>query len=267
MLGVILKRHTTNGQRTMDNDLYYKFIKPDKSLADFVESLGMFHNQSDEAKEVVVMPDGRIDLFFSQFASEPFHVTLIGLETVPEQRSIPPQTLTFVISFKPLAVEYILHTSIADLLNSAKDFQNDFWNFNADDLKDFDTFFKKASQKIKELLPKETDERKRKLFGLIYSSNGEMSVKELSEKVFWSSRQINRYFNQQFGLSLKAYCNILRFRASLEHIAQGKLFPELNFTDQTHFIKEIKKFSGVVPKELAKNKNDRFVLLSILKQK
>jgi len=256
-----------NKQATMDNSFYYKFIEPDKSLADFVESLGMFHNPSDKAKEVVVLPDGRIDLFFLQSASTPFQVTLVGLETEPEQRSIEPHTLAFVISFKPLAVEYILHNPIAGLLNTAKDLQDNIWGFNADDLKDFDAFCKKASQKIKELLPGEIDERKRKLFRLIYSSNGEMSVKALSEKVFWSSRQINRYFNQQFGLSLKAYCNILRFRASLQHIAQGKLFPELNFTDQTHFIKEIKKFSGVVPKELSKNKNDRFVLLSVLKQK
>ncbi len=252
--------------QAMDNGFYYKFIKPHNSLADFVENFGVFHNPSDEAKEVVVMPDGRIDLFFWQSASEPFQVILIGLETFPEQRSIPPQTLTFTISFKPLAVEYILHTSIADILNSAKDFPNDFWDFNAADLNDFDAFYKKASQKITTLLPAAIDERKRKLFDLIYSSNGEMSVKELSEKVCWGSRQINRYFNQQFGLSLKAYCTILRFRASLEHIAQGKLFPELNFTDQTHFIKEIKKFSGVVSKELSKNKNDRFVLLSVLKQ-
>lgn len=251
----------------MKNDFHLKFIEPDESLADFVESMGMFHNLSDEAKEVVVMPDGRIDLFFWQSASEPFHVTLIGLDTLPEQRSVPPHTLAFDINFKPLAVEYILHTSVAGLLNSGKELSNDFWNFNADDLKDFDAFYIKASQKIKELLPAAIDGRKRKLFELIYASNGEMSVKELSEKVFWSSRQINRYFNQQFGLSLKAYCNILRFRASLEHIAEGKLFPELNFADQTHFIKEIKKFSGVVPKELSKNKNDRFLLLSVLKQK
>ncbi len=250
----------------MDNDFYYKFIKPHKSLTDFVESFGMFHNQSDEAKEVVVLPDGRIDLFFLQSVSTNFHIILTGLETEPKQRSIPPKTLFFDINFKPLAIEYLLHTSIADLLNSAKDIPNNFWNFNAIDLKDFDVFYNKASQKIKELLPVVIDKRKRKLFELIYSSNGEMSVKELSEKVFWSSRQINRYFNHQFGLSLKAYCTILRFRTSLEHIAKGKLFPELNFTDQTHFIKEIKKFSGVVPKELSKNKNDRFVLLSVLKQ-
>ena len=250
----------------MKNNFNYKFINPGRPLADFVESIGMFHNPTNEAKEIVLLPDGRIDLIFSQSASEPFRATLIGLETVPKQRSILPQTLAFVVSFKPLAVEYILQTSIADLLNNAKRLPDNFWNFDGDDLKDFDLFYKKASQKIIAVLPGVIDERKRKLFELIYSSNGEMSVKELSEKSFWSSRQINRYFNQQFGLSLKAFCDILRFRVSLEHIAQGKLFPELNFTDQTHFIKEIKKFSGVVPKELSKNKNGRFVLLSVLKQ-
>jgi AraC-like DNA-binding protein len=263
-----LKRHTAASKQPATVDGFYcKFIRPGKTLADFVENIGMFHNPSGEAKEVVIMPDGRIDLFFLQSEQVPFQVTLIGLETAPEQRSIPPHTLAFVISFKPLAVEYILHTSIADLLNSTKDLPNDFWDFNANDLKDFDAFYQKASRKITTLLPGAVDERKRKLFELIYASNGEMSVGELSAKVFWSSRQINRYFNQLLGFSLKAYCNILRFRASLEHIAQGKLFPELNFTDQNHFIKEIKKFSGVVPKELSKNKNDRFVLLSVLKQK
>lgn len=250
----------------MNEDFRYQFIPPIHVLSDFVESIGMFYNSSDHAKEVMIVPDGRIDLFFSQSASEPFHITLVGLETFPEQRSILPHTHTFVISFKPLAVDYILRTSIADLLNTATLLPNDFWNFTPDDFSDFDHFQTKATQKITELLPKVIGDRKRLLFELIYQSNGEMSIKELSEKVAWNSRQINRYFNQQFGLSLKAFCTILRFRASLEHIAQGKLFPELNFTDQNHFIKEIKKFSGVAPGELSKNQNDRFILLSVLKQ-
>ncbi|MEE1899704.1 AraC family transcriptional regulator [Flavobacterium rakeshii] len=252
----------------MNNDTFYcKFIEPEESLADFVESIGVFHNPADEPRDVVVLPDGRIDLFFSRSATEPFHVTLMGLETEPEQRSVTPQTLNFAISFKPLAVEYILQTSIAEFLNSAQNYPNDFWGFNDNDLNDFDTFYKKISDKVKTLIPKEIDERKRKLFNLIYESKGEMTVQELSQSVSWSSRQINRYFNQYLGLSLKSYCNILRFRKSLEHVAKGKLFPELNFTDQNHFIKEIKKFSGVVPKELSKNKDDRFVLLSLLKRK
>ncbi|EJL62832.1 helix-turn-helix domain-containing protein [Flavobacterium sp. CF136] len=250
----------------MNNDFYYKFILPDKPLADFVENIGMFHNQSDRAKEVVLMPDGRVDLFFMQSESAPFQVTLIGLETVPEERIIPPHTLAYKVSFKPLGVEYILQTSIADILNSAKNLPKNFWNINTDDLKDFEAFHQKTVLKLNELLPSEIDERKRKLFELIYASNGEIKVEALSEKIIWSSRQINRYFNKQFGLSLNAFCKILRFKASLQHIAKGKLFPELNFTDQTHFIKEIRKFSGVVPSELLKNKDDRFILLSVLKQ-
>lgn len=249
----------------MDHDFQFHFIEPDQSIADYVENLGTFHNRSDEVKEVVIIPDGRVDLFFMQSSSVPFQVILVGLETYPEQRLIPPQTKAFVVSFKPIAVEYILHTAIADILNTAKPLPEDFWNFKADDLQDFELCCSKATHKIQELIPQKKEERKHQLFELVYASKGEMSVKELSEKVGWSSRQINRYFSKQLGLSLKAYSTILRFRASLEHIAQGQLFPELNYTDQNHFIKEVKKFSGVAPKELSKNKNDRFILLSVLK--
>ncbi len=163
-----------------------------------------------------------------------------------------------------LGAEYILKESIAGIINTGKFLSTDFWGFCELDLVDFDLFVVKSVQIIKSLLPSMIDERKRKLFELIYQRKGAISVAELSEHIFWNSRQINRYFNQQFGLSLKSYCNILRFRSSLNHIAKGKLFPEEHFFDQTHFIKEIKKFSGVVPKELLKNKNDRFILLSSL---
>jgi AraC-like DNA-binding protein len=248
------------------NDIEFKEVKPGGSLADFVDSFWMLRNRSNEAKNVIGLPDGRIDLFFSQSESEPFAVLILGIGTKADQAVIAPNTLMFAISFKLPAAEYVFHFSIADIVNSAKKLPDNFWDFNLDILQDFGVFCKKASQKIHSLLPKEMDERKRRLSALIYASKGEMSVKELSGQVLWSPRQINRYFNQQFGVSLKVYCGVLRFRASLEHIVQGKLFPELNFTDQNHFIKEIKKFSGAAPKELFRNQNDRFILLSAIKQ-
>ena len=153
------------------------------------------------------------------------------------------------------------------MLDKGTTLPTDFWNFSADDLNDFDLFCEKATQKIKSLLPKDIDERKRKLFDLIYTTNGAISIKELSEKVFWSRQQINRYFNQQFGLSAKAYCNIIRFRSSFQHIKEGKLFPQQNFADQSHFIKEVKKLSGVSPKVLSKNQNERFIQFSLLPTK
>ena len=248
----------------MDNDFEYKIIKPDKSIADFVESFWLLQNHSDSNKDIVILPDGRIDLFLSQSATEPFHITLSGLETHPDQAVLGTKTIMFAISFKLLATEYIFQNAISNLLDNAKYLPSDFWNFNANDLQDFDLFCKKSLQKIQSLLPKEIDDRKRKLFDLIYSSDGALTVNELSEEVFWSGRQINRYFNQQFGISLKAYCNILRFRASFDHIKDGKLFPQQNFSDQSHFIKEVKKLSGVSPKELKRNQNDRFIQFSTL---
>ena len=248
----------------MDKDLNFKLIKPDKSISDFVESFWLLHNQSDRDKDIVVLPDGRLELTFSLSETEPFHVVRSGIETHPSKVVLKTKTLMFAISFKLLATEYIFQNVVSNLLNYAEYMPLDFWGFNAKDLQNFDAFCEKASKKVQSLLPKVIDERKRKLFDLIYASKGSLTVKELSESVYWNSRQINRYFNQQYGISLKLYCNILRFRASFEHIAHGQLFPESHFTDQSHFIKEIKKFSGVVPKELLKNENDRFIQFSVL---
>ncbi|SDQ12469.1 AraC-type DNA-binding protein [Chryseobacterium soldanellicola] len=247
--------------------MIYQSQKPDSSLSDYVESFWMLDNPS-ENREVILLPDGRVDLIFSESVIEPFHVVLLGIGTHPEQVTIAAKTKIFAVSFNLLATEYILHQSVSELLNYAKILPSDYWHFNINDLNDFEKFCEKISVKINEqLYGQKIDDRKIKLFDLMYSSKGSLSVKELSEKVIWSERQINRYFNSQFGISLKSYCGILRFRASFQHIKEGKLFPEENFSDQSHFIKEIKKLSGFLPKELSQNKNDRFIQFSVLPKK
>ncbi|WP_172284141.1 DUF6597 domain-containing transcriptional factor [Chryseobacterium sp. PTM-20240506] len=248
----------------LTNNLIYASQLPEPSLKDFVESFWMLDNPS-ETKETILLPDGRIDIILSQSSTMPFHIVLLGIGTHPEEIVIAEKSKTFAISFNLLATEYILHETVSDILDYAKNLPENFWGFTVDDMNDFNQFCKKATEKIaSELSLRKIDERKRKLFDLIYSANGDISVKELSEKVIWSERQINRYFNQQYGISLKSYCGILRFRASFTHIKEGKLFPEQNFSDQSHFIKEIKRLSGFLPKELSQNKNDRFIQFSVL---
>ena len=250
-----------------ESGIEFKIAKPSPQLSDFVESFWMLENPSDQEKEIVVLPDGRFDIFFLYSSNQPFHAILRGLDSEPGKTRIPPKTVMFAISFKLLAIEYLLNPGTPVPLNNAAFLPSGFWDVAIHDLDDFERFCNTISVKMLTLIKPNIDSRKQKLFELIYSSNGSLSVKALSENVFWSSRQINRYFNQHFGISLKAYCNILRFRASLPHIKEGKLFPEQNFTDQNHFIKEVKKFSGVIPKELSKNKNDLFLLLSTLPER
>lgn len=251
----------------LNNEIKYKIIRPDTSISGFVESFWMVANPSDNEKEIIVLPDGRIDISFTYFGTEQLHTRLAGLATEPIKAMFPPKTVIFAMSLNLLAVEYLLNTSVSNLVNDATQFPEDFFCVLPEDLNDFESFCNKVTLKIKERLKYNGDGRKQKLFELLYSSDGSLTVKELSAKVFWSSRQINRYFNQSFGIPLKSYCKILRFRASFVHIKEGKLFPEQNFLDQPHFIKEVKKLSGVIPKELFKNQNDRFIQFTTLPKK
>lgn len=252
----------------MDHYLKYHQVKPNPRLADLVESFWRLENDSEQDKEIIVVPDGRVDLFISRSSKQGFHITLAGLESEPDCVPFEANTLIFAISFKLPGIEYLINQPISTLLNEVILLPDDFWGFNQNDLSDFDEFCAKATKIMLEILSEQQiDPRKQQLFELVYAHHGEIPINQLAERIHWSERQINRYFKSQFGLSLKSYCTILRFRASFSHIKEGKLSPEKNFTDQAHFIKEIKRLSGVTPKELLKNVNDRFIQFSTLNRK
>ena len=245
--------------------LTIKSALPDHSISHFVHSFWMLENKTGKDISCTLLPNGMVDMAIGKMNPENWELIVRGIDTIPGQVTITADTKMFAIGFKLLAVEYLLADSIKDVLNGGRNLTNDFWQFEESDLASLKSFCKKATNKIISASTVGIDSRKKNLFDLIYASQGSITVKELSEKVYWSSRQINRYFNQQFGISLKAYCNILRFSASFKHISEGKLFPEQNFTDQNHFIKEIKKYAGVTPKELSKNKDERFIDITAVK--
>ncbi|MGI4834705.1 MAG: helix-turn-helix domain-containing protein [Janthinobacterium lividum] len=245
-------------------NLEYLAVQPPPALAEYVESFWLLVNHSDVGQPVVVVPDGRVDTFFTYSATEAYHVLLLGLDTQPQAQVIAPRTRIFAISWKLLAADYLLPRRLADLPQHACYLPLDYLGISAADVADFTGFYAKAAAHIQQLLPAEIDSRKRKLFNLLYATHGTRTIEAYADAAAWSSRQINRYFQQQFGLSLKAYCRILRFRAALPDLKAGKLFPEAHFADQAHFIREIKKYAGVVPKELARNQDDRFIQFSAL---
>lgn len=246
-------------------ELIIKSALPDDSISHFVHSFWMLENKTGKDISSTVLPNGMVDLTLMKMASGKWETFLRGIDTVPNQVTIFANAKIFTAGLKLLAVEYLLGDSIKDVLNKGRNLTNTSWQFEESDLTNLEDFCNKTTLKIKLISTKNIDSRKKKLFELIYASGGSITVQELSEKVYWSSRQINRYFNQQFGISPKAYCNILRLGSSFKHISEGKLFPQQAFTDQNHFIKEIKKYAGVTPKELSKNKDDRFIDITAIK--
>lgn len=241
----------------------YRLVTPPKFLDDFVESFWMLSNLSDEKQDIIVLPDGRVDLFLTVADHEPFRIVLLGLDTKPFARVILPGKIIYAISFKPIAISYLFKKKIASIKNTALVLPNDFWGFQEADLNDFDQFCVKAIDMLDHLMPKIYDDERIKLFNLIYEQRGEIKVKEVARTLQWNERSMNRFFNKNYGISLKQYATIIRFKSAFKQLKEGFLYPKGDFTDQSHFIKEIKKNAGVTPKELYVNEGDKFIQITI----
>jgi AraC-like DNA-binding protein len=94
----------------------------------------------------------------------------------------------------------------------------------------------------------------------IEAVNGALFVKELSSKFLLSEKQFERRFLSTIGITPKKYARIVRFKSILNSINQKPidnlttLSYNHNFSDQAHFIKEFKTFTGLTPKEYQRNK-------------
>jgi AraC-like DNA-binding protein len=68
-----------------------------------------------------------------------------------------------------------------------------------------------------------------------------------------SQRQLRRYFEFYVGDTAKTFCQVVRFqnilnaKPSTQSLRQSKIFFDLGYYDQAHFIKEFKHFYGVTP--------------------
>ncbi len=87
---------------------------------------------------------------------------------------------------------------------------------------------------------------------IILNCQGVLSV-EKDLRTGLSPRQLRRVFNYYLGTTPKTFGkvvrfqNILRAKPSTQSLRQNKLFYDIGYYDQAHFIKEFKSLYGVVP--------------------
>lgn len=243
----------------------YREIKQDGFLSHFVQCFWEYET-IDSDQNHTILPDGYFDLIAIFEHTILKTVVLTGVWTKPTNIFIPESTKYFAIRFKLLAAEYLFRDEIKSILDATKPLPHAFWGINKYESNEFDKFVSDISNSLEHAVKhlKEIDIRKLKLFEHIYQ-NKPAFVSELSENAVWSSRQINRYFNHQFGFPLKEFLRMVRCRKSYSDIAKGELFPQDDYFDQPHFIKEVKKYTGATPTELYKNKDDRFLQLSTIR--
>ncbi len=87
--------------------------------------------------------------------------------------------------------------------------------------------------------------------------NSSISVEKMAQIACLSRKQFERVFFQAVGMKPKEYSNITRFQKSLWFMQNGfNSFTEIayscGYADQSHFIRECRRYSGVTPTELIK---------------
>lgn len=95
---------------------------------------------------------------------------------------------------------------------------------------------------------------------LFYSHKlDEKSVKELSNEVNLSERQIRRLSSEWLGMNTETFLRYHRYLTSLHllhntNLSLSQIGLEAGYYDQSHFIREFKSFTDIAPKKYQKSK-------------
>lgn len=109
----------------------------------------------------------------------------------------------------------------------------------------------------------------------ILRSNGNTRIEAIAGTIGISNRQLERKFTNHVGMSPKMFSRICRFQNSMKaaeiHMADNsnlsltKLAYDCGYSDQSHFIREFREFSGMNPRDYFHNipdSVDNFAVLS-----
>jgi len=90
----------------------------------------------------------------------------------------------------------------------------------------------------------------------IIKTKGTISITQLRNQLFITERTFERKFLKEIGVTPKQFAKIIQFSFSLDQMKESdytnftNIAYENGFTDQSHFIRSFKKYTGGTPKEI-----------------
>jgi len=99
------------------------------------------------------------------------------------------------------------------------------------------------------------DSKIQQAIALILKQNGQIAIKKIRDQIYLTERTFERKFKAQVGLAPKQFAKIIQFKSSLKQLTQenyGQLLDisfDSGFSDQSHFIRSFKKYTGKTPTE------------------
>lgn len=239
----------------------YREVSPDDRLSTFIYCYWEL-----KTKEILqdpftyrVVADGCIDIFFQ--LDKPSENFVMGFCKKYTEFSLDNSFHYVGIRFLPTTFPSLFNLNAKELsnrferleivLNETSQYITD--NFSASDNFEkikfkLDTYFINIIAKVNASF----DSRFQNALNVILKNFGVVNV-QTDLDVGLSQRQLRRYFEFYIGDTAKTFSQVVRFqnilnaKPSTQSLRHNKIFFDLGYYDQAHFIKEFKNFYGVTP--------------------
>ncbi len=245
-------------------NITYREFEPDFRLKDYIKSYWYFSIRTNTDKPFDILPDGYFDLLVVIKENRIIKTQLTGIWSISVPINYNENTEVFGIRFKPLSIGGLFKFNIKEALDNSLTVTLKDFSLNEqlllDSLNGFPEFLvNHLNKQFLQLNPEtNTDTRLKKCFNLVDTSAGNIPVDEISKTIGLSSRQLHRLVNNMIGIGIKDYSKIVRFKKSLRDIQNNQSDFALYY-DQSHYIRDIKQFTGLTPQRLNLKNNDRFI--------
>lgn len=261
-----------------------ELIQPRAELRPYIEKMWIFENSGrlpvDDMK--VIVPNGMVKLVIPvsnglmgkyenwSHLSKESSITVIGISDIPAivdvQYDAPHKNIG--IEFSPVGAYRIFNLPHAELKNKIFAFE-DVLGKSArminEQIANTESISDKLSIIQSYLLTLVSNSEPDLILDYcvqqIAQSNGLVAVAQLEKRTGYSSRWLSNKFSEKVGLSPKNLSCITRFMQFYKATAQNPTIDFFKgdiydyFYDQSHFIKEFKRFTGASPSRFIKNDN------------
>jgi AraC-like DNA-binding protein len=222
---------------------------------------------------IIHLSDDHCELLQGSFHSPSPDYTLIGLFTKHYDVHFRKHVRVFGIRFKPEGIYNAFRVPASEVHQGFADMES----FTGSHFREFCSSLRESVSHpgmislTEKYLLKRLNSSRLNLYYLniaaeiIRQKNGIISMNELAGKVFISTRQLEREFKQKLGISPKSYMRIARLNEVNRKINSGERIDltELSYTagysDQAHFIRDFREFTGESPKVFL-SKRDEFLV-------
>lgn len=202
-----------------------------------------------------ILPDACIDIIID-IAHKTIHFAGFSKETKPLE--LNGEVAYLGVRLKPGAFYTLFHIEsdkIMDHLIPFSQIEKDYNLYSLFIIQETEKQIEYIKNYLVKKIQNHPDTKFIQLVDQLYQNPKEQNVITLAQNLGYNQRHLVRIFKTQYGISPKVLLNIVRLHLCLTLLLDEKM--ELvaiatlcGFYDQSHFIKEIKRYTGISPLQL-----------------